>query len=38
LAPLIELEPTDDPLAVEQRQGITIERAVQIAEFLLPRH
>lgn len=28
--PLIELEPTDHPLAVEQREGITLERAWQI--------
>ncbi|MGO4123675.1 DUF2199 domain-containing protein [Inquilinus sp. YAF38] len=36
--PFIELEPTDHPLAVEQRQGITIERVVEIAEAHLPRH
>lgn len=33
--PLIELEPTDHPLAVEQRQGITMERVREIAERLL---
>ncbi|WP_081898994.1 DUF2199 domain-containing protein [Herbidospora cretacea] len=33
--PVIELEPTDHPLAVEQRTGITLDRARQIAEFLL---
>lgn len=32
LRPLIELEPTDHPLAVEQREGITMERVRQIAE------
>jgi len=36
--PLIELEPTDHPLAVEQRGGITIARVVEIVEALLPRH
>ena len=38
LIPLIELEPTDHPLAVEQRTGITVDRVVEIAESLLPRH
>ena len=38
IVPFIELEPTDHPLAVEQRHGITIGRAIQIAESLLPRH
>jgi hypothetical protein len=33
--PLIELEPTDHPLALEQRHGITIARAQEIAEQLL---
>jgi len=36
--PSVELEPTDHPLAVEQRDGMTLERAVAIAEALLPRH
>ncbi len=36
--PWLELEPTEHPLAVEQRNGISIERAVEIAEALLPRH
>jgi hypothetical protein len=36
--PLVELEPTNHPLAVEQREGITLARAVEIAELLLPRH
>jgi hypothetical protein len=30
IRPYIELEPTDHPLAVEQRHGITIERVAQI--------
>ncbi|WP_236241721.1 DUF2199 domain-containing protein [Streptomyces sp. CC228A] len=33
--PLIELEPTDHPLAVEQRVGITMDRVREIAESLL---
>jgi hypothetical protein len=33
--PWIELEPTDHPLAVEQREGITWERVQQIAELVL---
>ncbi|WP_407988795.1 DUF2199 domain-containing protein [Kitasatospora sp. CMC57] len=33
--PFIELEPTDHPLAVEQRTGITRERVQQIAEAVL---
>ncbi|MFD4233127.1 DUF2199 domain-containing protein [Streptomyces sp. NPDC058542] len=33
--PLIELEPTDHPLAVEQRTGITMERVREIAEAVL---
>jgi hypothetical protein len=36
--PFIELEPTDHPLAVDQRQGITLERVAEIAEAHLPRH
>ncbi len=34
-AVLIELEPTDHPLAVEQRVGITLARVQEIAETLL---
>lgn len=30
LRPFIELEPTDHPLAIEQRTGITVERAAEI--------
>lgn len=33
--PRVELEPTDHPLAVEQRQGITLARVREIAEFIL---
>jgi hypothetical protein len=32
LRPLVELEPTDHPLAVEQREGITLARVQEIAE------
>jgi hypothetical protein len=35
--PFIELEPTDHPLAVEQREGITRARVREIAEVLLHR-
>jgi hypothetical protein len=33
--PFVELEPTDHPLAVEQRNGITMNRVREIAEALL---
>lgn len=33
--PLIELEPTEHPLAVEQRDGITMARVIEIAEIAL---
>jgi hypothetical protein len=33
--PFVELEPTDHPLAVEQRQGITMDRVREMAEALL---
>jgi hypothetical protein len=33
--PLVELEPTGHPLAVEQRTGITVARVREIAELLL---
>ena len=36
--PAIELEPTDHPLALEQRNGITLERVEEIAAALLHRH
>jgi hypothetical protein len=33
--PVIELEPTDHPLALEQRHGITVKRVREIAEQVL---
>ncbi|MGH9759625.1 MAG: DUF2199 domain-containing protein [Blastocatellia bacterium] len=36
--PLIELEPTDHPLSVEQRNGITMDRVKEIAEMMLQGH
>ena len=33
--PFIELEPTDHPLAIEQRNGITYKRVQEIAECVL---
>ena len=33
--PLVELEPTNHPLAVEQREGISAARAREIAEHLM---
>jgi len=36
--PSIELEPTDHPLAIEPRRGITIERVEEIAGALSLRH
>ncbi|MFF3598398.1 DUF2199 domain-containing protein [Kitasatospora indigofera] len=33
--PLIELEPTEHPLAVEQREGITLARVQELAGLLL---
>ncbi|GAA3120390.1 hypothetical protein GCM10010466_09160 [Planomonospora alba] len=39
LRPAVELEPTDHPLAVEQRAGITRARVRELAELLLhPEH
>jgi hypothetical protein len=35
MRPLVELEPTDHPLAVEQHQGITMKRVQEIAELVL---
>jgi len=34
LRPFIELEPTDHPLAVEQRNGISMTRVEEIASLL----
>jgi hypothetical protein len=36
--PLIELEPTDHPLAVEQSEGISLHRVEEIASRLLAHH
>jgi hypothetical protein len=36
--PAIELEPTDHPLAIEQREGISIARVEEIAAQLMRRH
>ena len=33
--PFVELEPTDHPLAIEQREGITMKRVQEIAEEVL---
>jgi len=33
--PLVKLEPTDHPLAVEQRTGITLDRVQEIAQLVL---
>lgn len=33
--PFTELEPTDHPLAVEQRTGVTMDRVREIAEIAL---
>jgi hypothetical protein len=38
LRPSIVLESTDHPLAVEQRQGISVERVQEIAAALFHRH
>ncbi len=38
IVPAIELEPTDHPLAIEQRCGISIGRVVEIAEKLMSHH
>lgn len=35
LRPLVELEPTDHPLAREQREGIALARVQQVAEHML---
>lgn len=35
IRPFIEIDATDHPLAVEQREGITMERVIAINEYLL---
>ncbi len=37
MAPYVELEPTDHPLAIEQRNGITLDRVKEIEE-IIQRH
>jgi len=36
--PFIRLEPTDHPLAREQREGITLSRVEEIVSAILPHH
>jgi hypothetical protein len=36
--PVIELEPTDHPLAVERRNGIPLCRVEEIVTLVMPRH
>ncbi|HEX8906754.1 MAG TPA: DUF2199 domain-containing protein [Longimicrobiaceae bacterium] len=38
LRPAIELEPTDHPLAVDQREGITLRKALEIVHFYSDDH
>ena len=38
LRPTVELEPTDHPLSVDQRQGITMGRVQEIVAALMHRH
>lgn len=33
--PTIELEPTDHPLAVEQRNGVTVDRVAEIYAYIV---
>ena len=33
--PRIELEPTDHPLAIEQRHGITVDRVAEIYAIMM---
>ena len=35
IRPLLELEPTDHPLSIDQREGVSRDRAVEMAEKLL---
>ncbi|WOB06853.1 DUF2199 domain-containing protein [Piscinibacter gummiphilus] len=37
IRPYIELEPTDHPLAVEQREGISVERVAEIYSLMVHR-
>jgi hypothetical protein len=38
LRPLIELQPSDHPLAAEQRSGATLQRVQEIITAIMPRH
>jgi hypothetical protein len=38
IRPFIELEPTEHPLSIEQREGISLQRVEEIVTTLLPRH
>lgn len=38
IRPFIELEPTNHPLAIEQRNGISLERVEELVTALMPRH
>jgi hypothetical protein len=38
LRPLVEVEPTDHPLAVDQQKGITMQRVQEIVAALMHRH
>ena len=37
LRPSIEVEPTDHPLAIDQREGITLEKAWEIVHYYAPK-
>lgn len=36
--PFVELEPTDHPLAIEQRQGMPIARVIEVVQAYSTRH
>ncbi len=38
LRPLVEVEPGDHPLAIDQQQGIALERVQEIVAALMHRH
>lgn len=38
LRPAIIVEPTDHPLAVDQRQGITLDKVEKLVAALMPHH
>ena len=38
LRPLVQVEPTDHPLAVEQQHGVTVDRVQEIVAALMHRH